>query len=329
VNIKNFRAMLIKTEICKMLIRLLEADTKLNSIILQIIINLSAEDQFQKQFVELNSINRIISIYSEVVKTFNPKSNKEASTTFEVKKMLDKYILNSNQNNISMDKKSYADIPYYLMTLTNLTVTEHGQKSYLRCDDEKVKGIKFLQMLDNYLGNIYLNEFDFYSNILANVSSLKEGRVILLEFKLFKLLINFFDRLNCFKLINSLRMVRNCCFEFEKYEEDLMTNNGKLIDVLVKILFITNSNLTGFDYEYLNQLDLICFTHFNKEQASSEKDEINDLVVDILLILTNSPKAIENMKIKKTKIIIEKLYNETIEKNSDLRDKMFAISSLI
>ena len=46
-------------------------------------------------------------------------------------------------------------------------------------------------------------------------------------------------------------------------------------------------------------IDDIYFTHFKIENAEEEKEIINDLIVDIFLILTNEPKAIEYMKEKK------------------------------
>jgi hypothetical protein len=218
------------------------------------------------------------------------------------------------------------------MALTNLTTNEEGQKKYLNVEDENAKGLRFLQMMDKYLGNVYLNEFDFFSNIIANVSALQEGRILLLDYKIFKVLLANFDKLNNSKLLNTLRMIRNCCFEWEKYDNEIIFNDGKIFDYLLKILYISNlSKLSTFKYdnEFLVNLDEICFANVSIEQASNEKEIINDLIIDIFLVLTNSQKCVEAMKTKKTRQIIERLITVFHNPDDTVKDRLFVICSYL
>lgn len=241
--------------------------------------------------------------------------------------VLDKYILNASSEVKKGNINDFTEVPYYLMALTNLTISEEGQKKYLNVEEEAVKGIRFLQMMDKYLGNVYLTEFDFFSNIIANVSALKEGRVLLLDLKIFKVLLGNLDKLNNMKLLNSLRMIRNCCFEWEKHDDDILSYEGRIFDFLVKILYL--SNLDNFKdiklkTELQVKLDEICFANVSLEQASNEREIINDLVTDIFLILTNSEKCVQMMKTKNTKQIISHL--ETfIQSDQAIKDRLFVI----
>ena len=66
-----------------------------------------------------------------------------------------------------------------MMLLNNVTVSEDGQKHLI--GDGKMKGL----ILDNLFGMFcfFLKSgiFDFVSNVLSNVSALKEGREIILS----------------------------------------------------------------------------------------------------------------------------------------------------
>ena len=230
------------------------------------------------------------------------------------------------------DPKTFAEVPYYLMALTNLTTTEAGQKKFLNLEEGNISGVRFLQMMDKYFENIYLTEFDFFSNIIANVTALKEGRYILLEYKIYQVLIGNLDKLNNNKLLNSLRMIRNCCFEYEKYENDILFNNAILFNYLLKILYDTNlSKLSNFKYdsEFLVNLECICFPNVSIDQASNEREIINDLVIDIFLVLTNSVSCIEIMKTKNTKLILEKLVSVCLKSAENFKDRLFVICNYL
>ena len=81
---ESFRFLLLKTEICKIMIRQLEADKENNSLILQIIINLSADDAFKRKFVDLNAIYRIITLFFQKIDNFKGSQDND-SKNFEVK----------------------------------------------------------------------------------------------------------------------------------------------------------------------------------------------------------------------------------------------------
>ena len=113
------------------------------------------------------------------------------------------------------------------MLLCNLTSNEKGQEKYLHLNDEKIEGVVFMKMVDKYFDNIYDVNYNFFSNILANITANKAGRVLVLEYQIYKIILVHFDKLNTFKMVNMLRVFRNCCFEFETFENQLLINEVK------------------------------------------------------------------------------------------------------
>ena len=82
--------------------------------------------------------------------------------------------------------------------------------------------------------------------------------------------------------------------------------------MLIKILILSNvSEKKELQEIGLPGIDDIYFTHYKMEKATQERDVINDLIVDILLVLTNEQKSIDFMK--------EKKLIEPINKLKDLR----------
>jgi hypothetical protein len=67
------------------MIRLLESDNQNSGLILQIIINLSADEIFQKNFIDLNTIYRIITLFFQNIQNFKAISKEENSKEFEAK----------------------------------------------------------------------------------------------------------------------------------------------------------------------------------------------------------------------------------------------------
>ena len=112
------------------------------------------------------------------------------------------------------------------MILTNLTITEAGQKKFLAYENKSQKGLLFMKFLDYFFKFIYNTDFNFCSNIIANISSLKEGREVILENGLFSIFISNFDKLNNFQLLNVLRLVRNIGFEYEKYIDSILAQKA-------------------------------------------------------------------------------------------------------
>ena len=236
---------MIQTDICRIIIREVEADNDNRDLVLQIMINLSGDELFQKKFLEYNSIYRICNLfYQKLFKDQqDDKSNlkkevdlfvyqhglleqQKLDENIKVKFSSEKYLIDSASiSGKDLTSGSYSEIPYYLMILTNLTINEEGQQKFLNLEDEKIKGIVFMKIMEKFFENIYKTEFDFCANLLANATALKEGREMLLELQVFRIFLVHFDKMNNHKLVNILRLIRNCCFEFEKFSEELLVYN--------------------------------------------------------------------------------------------------------
>ena len=123
------------------------------------------------------------------------------------------------------------------MLLTNLTILEDGQKHLL--GEGKTKGA----IIENLVGmfNFFKTNptFDFVSNILANVSALKEGRRFLIEQNLIKQVLDLVldkENTNEHRRKQLLACLRNLCFEYEDYEADFVQLDllAKLVKLLVQ-----------------------------------------------------------------------------------------------
>ena len=82
---------------------------------------------------------------------------------------------------------------------------------------------------------------------------------------------------------------------------------------LIKLLCVINNE----DDEKLgiDEIDNIIFNNFDiKELSEDDKEIMNDLIVDIFLILTNSSKAVNEMKNKKVKECIQLVENKAVNK---------------
>ena len=245
IDNEEIRKVLVETDICRIIIREVEADNDNREIVLQIMINLSGDELFQKQFIEFNSIYRICNLlYQKLPKELDahkfqskpeldlfamehglisPQNNSEGNLKFKVNFHMEKYFVDSKKSEGS--SPVFKEIPYYLMILTNLTVSEEGQKKFLNLEDEKIKGVVFMKIMEKFFDHIYCEEFNFCANLLANATALKEGRIMLLELQVFKIFLIHFDKMNNHKLINTLRLFRNCCFEFEQFKDELLVYN--------------------------------------------------------------------------------------------------------
>ena len=93
-------------------------------------------------------------------------------------------------------------------------------------------------------------EFDFVANILANVSSLKEGRQLLIEKEIFKQVILTVKEnkaaLGSHRRKHLLESIRNCCFEYEKYQQDFVQID--LLDSLI-IMLINEQGIAALPEE--------------------------------------------------------------------------------
>jgi len=259
IDNEEMRKILVETDICRVIIREVEAENDNRELVLQIMINLSGDEFFQKKFLEFNSIYRICNLlYQRLPKELNNETNelkkevdlfalehglidpnKNSKLNIKVNFQMEKYLIDSTNKNVDIQSDVvFKEIPYYLMILTNLTISEEGQKKFMNLEDDKIKGIVFLKIMEKFFDNIYRNEFDFCANLLANATALKEGRVMLLELEVFKIFLIHFDKMNNHKIINTLRLFRNCCFEFEKFKEELLVYNVKMKFNINFLLFI-------------------------------------------------------------------------------------------
>lgn len=240
---------------------------------------------------------------------------------------MDRYVLQTEKNSysVSSDSQDFKQIPYLLMILNNLTTIEKGATQFLSEGKKDIEGVLFLKMLDPFLQYIYNKEMDFFSAVIANVSASKTGRVMLLEYKVFEIILAKFDKMNNIKMINMLRVFRNCAFEFETHEENLLARGGFMFSLLFKILIEANiENNKDKATIGCSTVDDIYFTHFDKSQAIEERETINDLVVDIFLVFTNSEKALDMIKNKGLKNIFYKI-RPIVEGNKNLCDRIFVI----
>jgi len=240
--------------------------------------------------------------------------------------VLDKYVVESN---FDKNFKSNELISYYLMILSNLTTSELGQKKFLSFEEKEQKGKLFLKYLDFFFKFVYNKDFDFCSNIIANISSLKEGRLLILENGLFAIFVSNFDRVNNFQLTNILRLVRNCIFEFEKHLDNILVQKAKLFNILAKVLILANIKDSNTIKEaQTSEIDAVYFTHLNSEKAFEEREIINDLVIDILLVLTNSESGVITMKEKKLKKVFD-IIRKDLSKDPNLADRVFVITNYL
>ena len=123
------------------------------------------------------------------------------------------------------------------MLLSNVGLIESGQR-HLLGTDAKTKGA----VLENLVGmSTYFRKsemFDFVSNILANVSSMKEGRCWMIEHSqnilspIFLLLQD--PEISRHRVKHMTQCIRNVLFEYEKYEKDFL--QMEIIQLLCRVL---------------------------------------------------------------------------------------------
>ena len=341
---KDLVDIFLELEIPKLMIRLVEnEDIKEKETVLQILINLSANEKYLNSFLTINTFHRILKTVFDLIDNALPKKEEKTfsdpndimisndilldknGNTFDIRIEMDKYVINSSTiENQHPEFKNETLINLYFMFLANLSSFEEGQKKLLDVSDEKIKGIVFFKLLDKFFEYIYHSSFNFCSSVIANVSSLKVGRELILENKIFKIFLIQFDKLNNMKMINILRMIRNCCFEYEKFHEELFVKETILFSYLIKLLLLVNDKNKGTKLD-LDEIDIMYYTNFDTEKLTQDdKETINDLIIDIFLILTNHKEAVEDMKKKGLSKAIKVLEDSLKESNnnSEIDDKV-------
>ena len=345
----------ISLELPKTMIRLIEnEDIKEKDLILQILINISGKEIYIPHFLKINTFHRIINMIFKIIKKEFEEKNKSSSSNektyespdevilesldkmlgkdllyengriFDVKMEFDKYVINTEKVTDMKGMENETFLNLYFMFLCNLSSYEDGQKSLLdlKNENKNFHGVVFFKLLDKFFEYIHHNSFNFCSSIVANVSSLKEGREIILSNKLFKIFLIRFTKMNAMKTINILRFVRNCSFEYNNYVDDFLENDSILFKYLIKLLCLINNE--NNDKLGMEEIDDILFTNFDlKDLTDDDKETMNDLIVDIFLILTNSEKAIKEMKLKKVKECIELVEKKVISKcKEEMKNKI-------
>ena len=344
----------IQLELPKVMIRLLEnEDIKEKDLVLQILINISGKESYIPYFLKINTFHRIINLTFKLIKKYfeeKNKSNKEEKVyespdeiilesldkmlgkdllyengkIFDVKMEFDKYVINADQVTDMKGMENETFLNLYFMLLCNLSSYEVGQKSLLDLQNENKNfhGVVFFKLLDKFFEYIHHNSFNFCSSIVANVSSLKEGRNIILSNKIFKIFLIRFDKMNAMKTINILRLIRNCSFEYKDYEEDFLENDSILFKYLIKLLCLINN--ADNDKLGMEEIDNIYFKNFDmKDLTDDDKETMNDLIIDIFLILTNCEKAVKEMKLKKVKECLELVEEKAISKcKEEMKNKI-------
>ena len=345
----------ISLELPKIMVRLLEnEDIKEKDQVLQILINISGKESYLPHFLKINTIHRILNLIFKTIKSEFEQKDKEKNNKketyespedvilesldkmlgkdllyengkiFDVKMEFDKYVINTDKVTDLKGMENETFLNLYFMFLCNLTSYEPGQKNMLDLQNENKNfhGVVFFKLLDKFFEYIYHNSFNFCSAIIANISSLKEGRKLILENKIFKIFLIRFDKMNAMKTINIIRLIRNCSFEYKDYVQDFLEKDSIMFKFLIKLLCLINN--ADDDKLGIEEIDNIYLTNFDvKDLTEDDKETLNDLIVDIFLILTNSAKAVDEMKNKKVKECIELVEEKAISKcKEDMKNKL-------
>ncbi len=345
----------ISLELPKIMVRLLEnEDIKEKDQVLQILINISGKESYLPHFLKINTIHRILNLIFKTIKHEFEEKDKEKNSKiekyespddvilesldkmlgkdllyengkiFDVKMEFDKYVINADKVTDLKGMENETFLNLYFMFLCNLTSYEPGQKNMLDLQNENKNfhGVVFFKLLDKFFEYIYHNSFNFCSAIIANISSLKEGRKLILENKIFKIFLIRFDKMNAMKTINIIRLIRNCSFEYKDYVQDFLEKDSIMFKFLIKLLCLINN--ADDDKLGIEEIDNIYFNNFDvKDLTEDDKETLNDLIVDVFLILTNSAKAVDEMKNKKVKECIELVEEKVISKcKEDMKNKL-------
>ena len=346
----------ISLELPKIMIRLLEnEDIKEKDLVLQILINIAGKEYYLPHFLKINTFHRALNLVFKIIKKEFDDKNKsdkkedkvyespdeiilenldkmlgkdllyENGKIFDVKMEFDKYVIESDKVTDMKGMEDETILNLYFMFLCNLSSYEAAQKNLLDLQNENkdFRGVVFFKLLDKFFEYIHHNSFNFCSSIVANVSSLKAGREIILSNKIFRIFLIRFDKMNAMKTMNILRLIRNCSFEYKDYVDDFLEKDSILFKYLIKLLCLINN--TQEDKLGMEEIDNIYFKNFDiKDMSEEDKETMNDLIIDIFLILTNSEKAVKEMKSKKVKECFELVEKKVISKsnNEEMKNKI-------
>ena len=358
IESKELTDIFIEIELPKIMIRLVEnEDIKEKDIIIQILINLSTNEKYLDSFLKLNTFHRILSIVFHLIKTELNKEDKTYDNVddlildsldnnpllkngqeFNVNFEFEKYVINSSKitDPHGFENETYLNL--YFIILSNLTSFDVCKEYFLDLNNsnKNVHGILFFKLLDKYFENIQNNSFNFCSSLISNVTSIKEGRILILENKIFKIFLILFEKMNKMKIINNLRLIRNCVFEYEKFIDEILIKDGILINFLEKILLLNNNYDNKNIFDNLNNINFNEFENeINNNNNNEEKEIINELIMDIFLILSNNNKSVNEMKNKNLLKIIENLEEKLkdIKNNNEnlenMKDRLMVLKDIL
>ena len=227
------RQLFVGLELCKKMLRLI-ADEDLSAqsktIAFNILINVVQEKGYIQECIDLNVGRRVFDFLMKNVKQDMSEVG-SAAPVVEDQKTEE----GGTTKVYEVDGSFASPIQCALMLLTNLTILESGQKHLM--GEGKTKGA----IIENIFGMFSFFKtnptFDFASNVMANVSSFKDGRRFMVEQNMLKQVLDLVvDRTvtNDHRRKQLLATLRNICFEYEDYEADFIQID--LVPKLIKLL---------------------------------------------------------------------------------------------
>lgn len=195
------------------------------------------------------------------------------------------------------------------MLLTNVTVSEDGQKHVLG-EGQKTRGL----ILDNLFGMFcyFLKSgvFDFIANILANVTALKEGRVILMEQNMLPKIIDMlrWNKVSLHRRKHLIETLRNIAFGYDDCE-------AKFIEFhLVKEL----GYILSFEEGITEELPEVV-AGFKAVKKPLEVSKVNvKNIIDTFILLSNSDLLMKEIADLQLDILFDKVDvkgNDELETN--------------
>lgn len=282
---KDNRALFTGLDICKILLRLLpEEGAGVAQKVAQCLINFSTDPDYQKDLIKLNVGGRIFDFLKDHVQ-MNMKAVEDSghAAFIEDKKIYEIRALTLAKND---SQGVYDSIELCLMLLTNVTVSEEGQKHLI--GEGRTKGL----ILDNLFGMFcfFLKSgiFDFISNILANVTALKEGRDVVNDFKMLPKIVDMlrWEKVSIHRRKHLLDCLRNVAFGYEALESQFV--ELKLTKELGHLLAIEQGIHEGLP-ESVAQ-----FTASKKAFHETNKENIKN-IIDTFILLSNSDVLMKEM----------------------------------
>lgn len=167
--------------------------------------------------------------------------------------------------------------------------------------------------------------FDFVANILANVSSLKEGRTWMIEHSknilspVFLLLQD--PEISAHRTKHLIETVRNVCFEYETFEKDFL--QMEIVQLICRFLVKVHGITVNVLPESFSHLGTIC----KKEKFLPEVDQDDSReLLDALMLLANGKvflRLMDDIKIYQLFDVLK------VKPFGESRDKIDVISAQI